>query len=41
MANNKIVWILLYTSARIQLSVIATAINVSSLEYIALHKSKF
>ena len=39
MANNKIVKISLYTSARIQPSLIATVTDVGLLEYVALHKS--
>ena len=41
MANNKIVWILLYPSARIQPSVIAMATDVDLLVYVALHRSRF
>ena len=41
MTNNKIVWISLYPSARIQPSVIATTTDVGLLEDVALHRSKF
>ena len=41
MANNKIVWILLYPSTRIQPSVIAAATDLGLLEYVALHRSRF